>query len=372
MFGKELKGQYTGNKLNNSLQTIHLLEHVLTSTLIIAVVLAVAVSAFCSVLEAVLYSISSSQVEMLKKKGHTSATLLRELREDMDEPITAILTLNTIAHTVGAAVAGASAAVVFGEQNLILFSAVFTLIILLFSEILPKTIGISYTLLLAPYIAHPLRWMIIILKPIVWLCQQVTKLIPQPESNDSISAEELQTIAALSKQSGEIGADQERVIFNILELGSRVVRDVMTPRTVTFSLNEDMTVADVMANEARLSSHSRVPVYKEEADNVTGIIMRRDVLLAVAEQRHDTKLSELMSPVHFVAETSPLNHILVEFFEIHQHLFVVVDEYGAVTGVISMEDVLEEIVGREIVDESDKTQDMRELARKLNKKIPGI
>ncbi len=344
----------------------------MTSTLILAVSLAIAVSAFCSILEAVLYSISSSQVEMLKKQGHNSASLLQELRDDIDEPITAILTLNTIAHTIGAAVAGAAAAVVFGEQNLILFSILFTLAILLFSEILPKTIGVSYAVVLAPYIARPLHWMVIILKPIVWLCQLMTRLIPQPENNDSISAEELQTIAALSRESGEIEADQERVIFNILELGSKIVRDVMTPRTVTFTLDETMTVAEVMKNRTPLSSHSRVPVYLGETNNVTGIIMRRDVLLAAAEQRYNTQLSTLKSPVHFVAETSPLNRVLVEFFEIHQHLFVVVDEYGAVTGVISMEDVLEEIVGREIMDESDKTKDMRELARKLNRRIPSI
>jgi len=343
----------------------------LTSTLILAVVLAVAVSAFCSILEAVLYSISSSQVEMLKKQGHKSALLLQELREDIEEPITAILTLNTIAHTVGAAVAGAAAAVVFGENNLFLFSAVFTLIILLFSEILPKTIGISYAVILAPYIAGPLHWMVILLKPIVWLCQLVTKLIPQSSNGDSISAEELQTIAALSKESGAIGADQERVIYNILELSNRIVRDVMTPRTVTFSLDENLSVAEAMEQDTRLANHSRVPVYKDETDNVTGLIMRRDVLLAAAKQNHSRKLSELKSPVNFVAETSALNHILVEFFERHQHLFVVVDEYGAVTGVISMEDILEEIVGREIIDESDKTQDMRELARKLNRKLPG-
>ncbi|HID70071.1 MAG TPA: HlyC/CorC family transporter [Desulfobacterales bacterium] len=344
----------------------------MTSTLILAIVFAVAISAFCSILEAVLYSISNSQVEMLKKEGYGSASLLKNLREDIEEPITAILTLNTIAHTIGAAIAGAAAAVVFGEQNLFLFSAVFTLIILLFSEILPKTIGISYSILLAPYIAQPLKWMIIILKPIVWSCQQITRLIPQPENTDSISAEELQTIAALSRQSGEIEADQERVISNILELGRRVVRDVMTPRTVTFSLEETLTVQEVMDKENRLASHSRVPVYKDETDNVTGIIMRRDVLLAAAEQKYSTRLSELKSPVNFVAETSSLNHILVDFFDLHQHLFVAVDEYGAVTGVISMEDVLEEIVGREIMDESDETKDMRELARKLNRQIPGI
>jgi len=343
----------------------------LISTLILAVFLAVAISAFCSILEAVLYSISSSQVEMLKKQGHSSAPLLQELREDIEEPITAILTLNTIAHTIGAAVAGAAAATVFGEQNIFLFSAVFTLIILLFSEILPKTIGLSYAVLLAPFIARPLQWMIIVLKPIVWLCQMVTKLIPQPEATDSISAEELQTIATLSRESGEIEADQERVISNILELGNRIVRDVMTPRTVTFSLDETLTVAETMDQKGDLFSHSRVPVFNEEADNVTGIIMRRDVLLAAAGQKLTTKLADLKSPVNFVAETSPLNHILMQFFDLRQHLFVVVDEYGAVTGVISMEDILEEIIGREIMDESDKTQDMRELARKLNRQLPG-
>lgn len=340
----------------------------MTSTLILSVLLAVAVSAFCSVLEAVLYSLSNIQVEILKKEGHKSAARLESLRTDIDEPITAILTLNTIAHTLGAAVAGAAAAVVFGKENLFLFSALFTLLILLFSEILPKTIGVSYAFRLAPYIAFPLHWMIILLRPIIWLCQVMTKLIPQPKEGTTISAEELQTIAALSRQSGHIEAEQERVISNILELGTRSVRDVMTPRTVTFSLKESLTVAEAMKDEASLSSHSRVPVYRKEPDNVTGIILRKDVLLAAAEQKLST-LSQLMLPVHFVAETSPLNRVLIDFFDLRQHLFVVVDEYGAVTGVISMEDILEEIVGREIMDESDRTRDMRELARRLNREI---
>jgi magnesium and cobalt exporter, CNNM family len=341
----------------------------LTSTLILSVTLAVTLSAFCSILEAVLYSISNSQIEMLKKAGHKSAARLQTLREDIDESITAILTLNTIANTLGAAVAGAAAAVVFGKENLFVFSAIFTLIILLFSEIIPKTIGVSYAVSLAPYIAFPLHWMIIILKPIVRLCQIITRSIPQPKDTDSISAEELQTIATLSRQAGNIEAQQERVINNMLELSTRSVRDVMTPRTVTVSLNEAITVAEAMRNEAQLSSHSRVPVYKDEPDNVTGIILRKDVLLAAAEQKHSTPLTQLMSPVHFVAETSPLNRILIEFFDRHQHLFVVVDEYGAVTGVISMEDIIEEIVGREILDESDRTTNMRELARRMNREI---
>lgn len=334
------------------------------STLVIAVTLAIVVSAFCSVCEAALYSITSSQVELLNKTGHSSGSLLRNLRNDIDEPITAILTLNTIANTVGAAVAGACVAKLYGDQNVIWFSAVFTLSILIFSEIIPKTIGVGFSFRVAPLIALPLHWMVFILKPSIWMCRSITRLIPQQTSKENISAEELQTIAYMSLKSGEIEADQERVINNVLVLQSKMVRQVMTPRTVTFSLDEHLTVADAMEQLQRLSSHSRVPVYDEEANNVTGVIMRKDVLLAAAKQHLDQRLSSLKRAVHFVPETAPLNRILIEFFNRRQHLFVVVDEYGSMTGIISMEDILEEIVGREIIDESDRALDMRELARK--------
>lgn len=334
------------------------------STLITAVALATIISAFCSVCEAALLSITTSQVELLNKTGHSSASLLRNLRTDIDQPITAILTLNTIAHTVGAAVAGASFARLYGDGNIMWFSAVFTLSILIFSEIIPKTVGVSFSFRLAPLIAVPLFWMVVVLKPVIWLCRSITRLIPQKDASENISAEELQTIATLSLQSGEIEADQERVINNVLVLQSKMVRQVMTPRTVTFSLNETMSVADAMEQLQELSSHSRVPIYAEEPNNVTGIVMRKDVLLAAARQQMDQKLTSLQQAVHFVPETAPLNRILIEFFNRRQHLFVVVDEYGSMTGIISMEDVLEEIVGREIIDESDKALDMRELARK--------
>ncbi len=308
---------------------------------------------------------------MMKKKGHSSANLLLKLRADIDEPITAILTLNTIAHTVGAAIAGAAAAVLFGEANLIWFSIIFTLAILLFSEILPKTGGVTYAVRLAPYIAHPLHWLVIVLKPIIWLCRSVTSLVPSKENQDIVSASELQTIAALSRQSGQIEHDQETVINNILELTSRIVREAMTPRTVVFSLDEKLTVREAMRQASALSAHSRVPVYDDDPNNVTGIVMRKDVLLAAANRRENTLLSSLKKPVHFVPETARLNHVLIDFFERHQHLFVVVDEYGAVTGIISMEDVLEEIVGQEIIDESDRASDMRELARKKHINTKG-
>ena len=336
------------------------------NTLITAVTLAICVSALCSICEAVLYSLSASQVEMLKKSGFKSAIHLQNLRADIDEPITAILTLNTIANTVGAAVAGASAAKLFGDHNVIWFSGVFTLCILIFSEILPKTICVTFAYKLAPIIANPLRWMVIVLTPIVWLCRSITRLLPDRSGDENISSEELQTIAALSRESGEIAQDEETVIANILQLKDKMVRYAMTPRTVTFSLKQDLTVADAMKMVNRLSSHSRIPIFDTEPNNVTGIVMRKDILQAAAEGKDNVSLIEFLNPAHFVPETAPLNRVLIDFFDRQQHLFVVVDEYGSMTGIISMEDVIEEIVGREIIDESDKAQDMRELARKRN------
>lgn len=331
-------------------------------TLVISVGLAIIVSAICSICEAVLYSVTTSQVEMLKKTGCTAAPYLQELRADIEEPITAILTLNTIANTIGAAVAGAAAAKLFGDENLFLFSALFTLSILIFSEILPKTIGVTYAYKLAPVVTYPLRLMVFVLKPIVWLCRTITRLLPHKEE-ETISAEELQTIASLSREFGDLEEEEEKVIYNIIDLKAKIVRNVMTPRTVTFSMNEHITVETAMEMVTRLSSHSRIPVYNREPNNVTGIIMRKDVLQAAAEQKTKMTLSRFKHPAHFVPETAPLNRILIDFFDRRQHLFIVVDEYGTMTGIISLEDVLEEIIGREIIDETDKAKDMRELAR---------
>ncbi|NOR26260.1 MAG: DUF21 domain-containing protein [Desulforhopalus sp.] len=334
-------------------------------TLFISVSLAITISALCSICEAVLYTVTASQVEMLKKSGHSAAVHLQDLRSDIEQPITAILTLNTIANTIGASVAGAAAAKLFGDENLILFSAVFTLSILIFSEILPKTIGVVYAYKLAPIITYPLRAMIFLLKPIVWMSRSMTKLLPQ-KVEETISAQEIQTIADLSRQSGDIEENEAMIINNILDLKDKIVRQVMTPRTVTFSINEHITVGNAMATLTELSSHSRIPIYKHEPDNVTGIVMRKDVLQAAAEGKNKFTLSRFKRPAHFVPETAPLHLILIDFFDRRQHLFIVVDEYGTMTGVISMEDVLEEIIGREIIDESDKTKDMRELARSKN------
>jgi CBS domain containing-hemolysin-like protein len=337
--------------------------------LILSVSFAVLISALCSVLEAALYSLRLSHIEVLAQKKPRAAEALKKLKRDIDKPITAILTLNTIANTSGAAISGAAAAAVFGENMLVWFSLFFTLTILLFSEILPKTIGVVYSRRLAPYIAAPLRFMIIILRPFIWLCQNVTRLIPARSGSHHVSAEELQAFAMISRKSGHIKEEQAQVITNILKLGERTVRQVMTPRTVTFSLSKEMTVKEAAELKDKWKTHSRAPVYEGDTDNVVGIVLSRDVYMAVADNRQHLKLSQIMHPAHFVPETAPLNRILFDFFERHQHLFIVVDEYGSVTGVLSLEDIIEEIVGHEIMDESDRTKDMRELARVRKKRF---
>ncbi len=350
----------------------------------LAVAFAIIVSALSSVTEAALYSLSNSQIEVMAKAGLRTGTILKELKADINKPITAILTLNTFAQTMGAALAGASAAVLFGEHSLGLFSIIFTFVILIFSEIIPKIIGVSYCKELAPWIAYPLLIVVKLLRPLVWFTNRLAKLIEKPDQQSYVTAKEIQTIAAMSKKSGEISRQEEKIIVNILELKHTTVRKAMTPRTVIFSLSAHLTVAEA-ATHPDWNFHSRVPVYDKDQGDIVGVVLRKNVLLAVAGrsvpsvQDKDSRpssapapqgrggavlrLSDLMEPPHFVPESIALPNVLLEFIEHRQHLFIVVDEYGGVTGIISMEDIIEEIMGEEIMDESDKTQNMRALAR---------
>ena len=335
--------------------------------LCLAVGIAILVSALCSAIEAVLYSVPASRVEILARSNKLSGKLLKKLKNNIQQPITAILTLNTIANTMGAAIAGASAAAVFGDRYLSLFSALFTFVILIFSEILPKTIGVIYSRELAPWIAIPLFGMVKILSPIVWVVKHATMLIPGYDKKTEISAEEIHVMAVLSRKSGVIDAQQEEFIKNIIDLKKKTVREAMTPRTVTFTLDKNLSVAEALLMKAQWNRHSRVPVYDKNPNDIVGIVMRKDVWLSVAEGEERRTLSSLMKPVHFVPETAQLNTILLEFFERRQHLFCVVDEYGGMTGVISLEDIIEEIVGQEIIDETDPSKSMREIARDKGK-----
>ncbi|MBA3016007.1 MAG: DUF21 domain-containing protein [Desulfobulbaceae bacterium] len=330
--------------------------------LCLAVAFAIIVSFLSSLTEAALYSISTSQVEVLAGSGRRSGAILKELKADINKPITAILTINTIANTMGAAIVGAAAAELFGDHTLGVFSFILTLAILVFSEIIPKTLGVSYCQELMPWIAHPLMALVKIFTPLVWLSNHLTRLIEKPGQQSFITAKEIQVIAALSKKSGGITRQEEKIIVNILELKHKTVRKAMTPRTVVFSLNANLTVNEAVL-QPEWNFHSRVPVYDKDQGDIVGVVLRNDVLVKIAEGKIDVKLSDLMEPPHFVPESVALPNVLLEFIEHRQHLFVVVDEYGGLTGIISLEDIIEEIMGEEIMDESDRTQDMRALAR---------
>jgi CBS domain containing-hemolysin-like protein len=332
--------------------------------LILAVALAVGVSAFCSVSEAVFYTFSWSRIEQLRRQGKKSGEVLYNLRRDVDKPISAILTLNTVAHTVGAAIAGAAWATVFGHDSLVWFSLVFTAVILLFSEILPKTFGVVYNQQLAPLLSKPLWLLVQALTPIIWVCGWMARLVSRGKSEPETTEEDIRALVSLTRKAGVIKPYEEMSIRNILSLDQKTVEEIMTPRTVVFTLPAALSVAEAR----RLHSawpHSRIPVYEgEDPEDLVGVVFRRKVFEALANDQDELRLADIMAPVKFVPENLSLDKLLVKLLGTRIHFYVVLDEYGGVAGVVTLEDVLEEILGREIVDDTDQVVDMREFARK--------
>ena len=338
--------------------------------LILAVGVAVFVSMFCSVAEAALYSMSWADIEKLATSGSKSAKLLHKLRSNVDEPITAILTLNTCAHTAGAAIAGWAWANLYGKETLWLFTAVFTVIILIFTEILPKTLGVVYSDRIAPPLARPLRGLVWMFKPVIAVMGLLSSAVSKKDEGPDHTEDDIRAIVALTRRSGSIKPYEEQSIRNVLSLDSKTVEQIMTPRTVVFSLPADTTVSRAW-EEQPAWPHSRVPVYDDDPEDIVGVVYRRQVLEALAEDNDDLKLSDIMRPVRFVLETITLDKLLVKFLGSRLHLCVVLDEYGGVSGVVTLEDVLEEILGSEIVDETDQVVDMRELARHQRDELTG-
>jgi CBS domain containing-hemolysin-like protein len=335
--------------------------------LTIAVSFAIVLSAGCSLFEAVLYSVPLRYIETLIHEKKPAGKIFKALRSDIDKPITAILSLNTIANTAGAAFAGAAATAVFGHTRLVYFSIFFTLAILIFSEILPKTAGVVYARPLVPLVAGPLKWLVRIMSPLIWLSSHITGLIAKNRPPESISPDELKIMARLSLRHGSIKQFQELVIENILSLDTRIAKDVMTPRTVIFSLNKHMTLE--AASEAAPSwEHSRFPVYDKNTEDIAGIVLTRELFMALSEGKGDVTLEDLIRPARFIVESAKLSTVLMEFIGSRHKLFIVIDEYGGLTGLITLEDVLEDILGREIIDESDRVADKQEFARSRRNK----
>lgn len=327
-------------------------------------------SAACSLFEAVLYAVPASRIAVLERGGRRSGRLLTRLRRQVDRPIAAILSLNTISNTGGGALAGAIAARELGEGNLVYFSAAFTLAILLFSEVLPKTVGVVHASSLAAWIAYPLQALVVAFRPLVALTQMVTRLVWKGEQEHRVSDEELLSLVGSGLRSGTIKPHEASVIRNVLALETRSAKDVMTPRPVVFTLGAQSTVRDAAAMDG-LGMHSRVPVFDEDPDDLVGVVHRRDVLAAAAEDRFDVTLDALMRPVNFVVDSTPLDVLLRTLLDRRQHLVAVIDEFGAFAGIVTLEDVLEELIGREIVDEFDQETDLRAYAHRRRDALLG-
>lgn len=317
----------------------------------------VLISAFCSLCEAVLYALPATEVARLKEEGHPSGARLEHLRERIDEPITAILTLNTVANTAGAAVAGSLAAKALGDGQVVLFSAALTVAILLFSEILPKTFGVVYTRALGPVLSGPISLLVVLLKPAILIIGFLTRMISRGRE-EGVSPEEIVSLARLGSRSGAIDAGEAAVIQNILGLPEVPARSIMTPRTVVYALGAATTIGEAQDHE-RLMIHSRVPIYDQSVDDIVGMVFRRDVLACEEPER---TVRTLVRPVEFVGQNEPVDRVLELMLEHKRHMLVVVDEFGGFAGVVTLEDVLEEILGEEIVDEFDQVADLRQLA----------
>ena len=330
--------------------------------LILTVLAATGISAICSTTEAMLYSVTWTQIEKMKEKRPKAGELLYEMRLNVEKPISAVLTLNTVANTAGATVAGALASSALGSENLLLFSVGFTILILLLGEIIPKTLGVVYSGPMAQLLVYPLRGMIVALTPITFITGFITRLITPKDNAPSATEEDIRIMASLSRKSGTIQAYEEKAIGNILALDRKRVAEVMTPRTVVFSMSMGLTLDEAYKRDD-FWHFSRVPVFDSNNEDIVGIIQRREVTMRIREGKGDLPLSELMRPIHYVLESQTLDVVLHKFLDLHQHLFAVLDEYGGLAGVISLEDILEEMLGREIIDESDMETDMREAAK---------
>jgi len=331
--------------------------------LFLYVALALGVSFLCSIMEAVLLSVTPSYVAAFERdEDATIGERLRELKEDIDRPLSAILSLNTIAHTVGAAGAGAQAAIVFGEAYTGVIAGVLTLLILILSEIIPKTLGAVYWRTLAPPIARILVPTIFLMWPLVKLSQGITYLLSRGEDEATFSREEFTAMAELGEEEGVFEEKESRILRNLFRFNSLRVKDVMTPRTVVFDLSEEKTIKNVVEEHDEFR-FSRIPVYDEDRDDVTGYVLKDQMLLRAAQEDHNVPLSDIAREILVVRETLPLPDLLERLLDGLEHIALVVDEYGGMAGIVTMEDVVETLLGLEIVDEADSVEDMQALAR---------
>lgn len=323
---------------------------------------AIGISFFCSVVEAVLLSVTPSYIAALKEQGKRSADALQQLKEGIDRPLSAILSLNTIAHTAGAAGVGAQAASLWGSQAVGWASAAMTLLILVLSEIIPKTIGAVYWRVLAPWTAAALRVLIIAMYPLVLLSDVLTHLIAGDKPSEVVTREEVVAMAALSAQGGQLELKESQILRNLFLLHSLKAYDIMTPRPVIVAFPDETTVGWLQEHGSHLPV-SRIPIFKGTIDHVTGFVLKNDILLAQANDKPQTPLHTLQRPLRAVPGSASLSQLLDVLLGEREHIALVVDEYGGTDGLVTMEDLIETLLGIEIIDEADTTANMQRLAR---------
>lgn len=336
--------------------------------LILYGVFSILFSFLCSILEAVLLSVSPTFITIKKNEGKRFADDLEELKKDVDKPLIAILTLNTISHTVGAILVGVQAEKTFGSGNNVvgIVSAIMTVLILVLSEIIPKTIGATYWKKLAGFSTRVLIVLIFVFKwtGVIWVLQFFTRIFGKSAHGESIlSREDFHAMTDIAHEEGVFEKSESIVIKNLLNFKRILVKDVMTPRTVLKLAPEDQNIKEFFEQNKDLR-FSRIPIYKNKSDNITGYILKDDIFREVAEGNIQQNLTDLKRTLLAVDRNIAIPNLFEKFVQEKEHIALVVDEYGSVSGLVTMEDVIETLLGLEIMDESDTDSDMQELARK--------
>lgn len=322
---------------------------------------ALSLSFLCSVLEAVLLSTPMSYISMRENQGSKTATLMKQYKNNVDRPVGAILSLNTIAHTIGSAGVGAESIKIFGEQYFGLISAILTLLILVLSEIIPKTIGASYWRSLAMPSTRIIRVLILITYPLVLLSELITKVFTPRGNQASMSREEVSAMVDVGTTEGIFRESESKLIKSCIALSGVKARQIMTPSIVVESACQDLTVKDFQAKQSW--SFSRIPVYAGDKDYITGYVLKDAVLKLLSEDQFHVKLSDLTRPILTFREEESVFQIWEKMLEKREHISVIIDEYGGLRGLVTMEDIIETMTGVEIVDEDDVAVDMQALAK---------
>lgn len=326
---------------------------------------ALSLSFLCSVLEAVLLSTPMSYISMKENQGSKTATLMKQYKNNVDRPVGAILSLNTIAHTIGSAGVGAESIKIFGEQYFGLISAILTLLILVLSEIIPKTIGASYWRSLALPSTRIIRVLILITYPLVLLSELITKVFTPRGNQASMSREEVSAMVDVGTTEGIFRESESKLIKSCIALSGVKARQIMTPSIVVESACQDLTVKDFQAKQSW--SFSRIPVYAGDKDYITGYVLKDAVLKLLSEDQFHVKLSDLKRPILTFREEESVFQIWEKMLEKREHISVIIDEYGGLRGLVTMEDIIETMTGVEIVDEDDVAVDMQALAKEKSR-----